>query len=71
MNGITPLSITAHAFTIEHELNARRHDASVHGQRRGVLHGATRRLFGLARLTLRRQRAPRQRPRYTGTACAS
>lgn len=71
MNSITPLSITAHTFAIDHELNERRHDAAIRNQVRDVLHGAGRRLFGLVRPTQRRQRAPRQRPRFSGTACTS
>ncbi len=71
MNSISPLSITAHTFAIEHELDARRHDAAVHGLLPGLLHGARKGLFGLALPTLRRQHAPRQRPRYSGSACAS
>ncbi len=70
MNSISPQTITAHTFAIEHELNDRRHDAAIHGALRGLLQGASKGLFGLRLPRLRLQRAPRPSPRYGDTACA-
>lgn len=75
MTSITPLSITAHTFAVEHELNERRHHAAVHGQFRGQLHGLLQRarqaLFGPRRPSPRRQRPAQPISRPNGTACAS